>query len=381
MLSPKDILRYASTRYPSFLQSIVNDSVFFPLPIRFGRPSATENFDKLRREITALTKANLDCHIEWIEVNSRRWGKQRLPERVEFMNETSYLSTLGKTKEVSRFRENLMLTRERCPSLVSFIELRPLDVIEFADVWPGLLEVCCYFQRYPRPMLYARELPLTVDTKFIENHQTILTRLLYGVLPQETIVEANKFEERFGLRLDEPLIRLRILDESLKHVLQIPFTDFSIPLSCFHNLDWRDLQVVVSENKMTFLTLPSIVNGIGLWGAGNAAALFNEVRWLSNCHIFYWGDLDTQGLEILSRLRKSFPHTESLMMDAITLHQFQNICSTGTAVNNVPPSNLTASEMEAWLKIQVGNLRLEQERIPSDFICKTILETTSSKFT
>jgi hypothetical protein len=141
MLSPEDICRRALSRYPDFLRSIVNGSPFFPLPIRFGKPSATEDFEKLRSEITALTKANLGCHIEWTEVNSRRWGKQQLPERVEFADEATYLRALSKTKEVARFRENLALTREECPALIPFIEARPLDAVELA----GSCKVCSEF--------------------------------------------------------------------------------------------------------------------------------------------------------------------------------------------------------------------------------------------
>jgi hypothetical protein len=65
MIDPEDIRRRALTSYPDFLRSIVNDNAFFPLRIRFGKPSATEDFEKLRSEISALTKANLGCHIEW----------------------------------------------------------------------------------------------------------------------------------------------------------------------------------------------------------------------------------------------------------------------------------------------------------------------------
>jgi hypothetical protein len=372
MLSPEDIRRRALTCYADFLRSIVNGSIFFPLPIRFGKPSATEDFNKLRSEIAALTKANLGCHIEWTEVNSRRWGKQRLPARVEFMEEASYLRAVGKTKEVVHFRENLILTRERCPAVMPFVEARPLDAIEFADVWPGLLEVCCYFQANPRPNLYARELPLSVDTKFIESYQSILSRLLNVALSPGTIIEADRFEERFGIRFDEPLIRLRLLDESLISRLQVPFPDFAIPFSYFQRLNWKGLRVIVSENKMTFLTLPSMINGIGIWGAGNAAALLHGVNWLSNCHIFYWGDLDIQGLGILSRLRSAFPHTRSLMMDMETFNLFQNICVSGTPSNSLPPLNLTPSEISAWLAVQMQNLRLEQERLPTSFFLQKI---------
>jgi hypothetical protein len=374
MLNPEDIRRRALTCYADFLRSIVNGSVFFPLPIRFGKPSATEDFNKLRSEITALTKANLGCHIEWTEVNSRRWGKQRLPERVEFVDEVSYLRAIGKTKEVARFRENLALTRERCPAVMSLMEARPLDTVEFADIWQALLEVCCYFQSNPRPNLYARELPLSVDTKFIESYQPIISRLLNIVLSPETIIEADRFEARFGIRFDEPMIRLRLLDDSLNDVLQVPFPDLAIPFSYFRRLDWKELRVIISENKMTFLTLPPVTNGIGVWGAGNAAALLHDVGWLSNCHIFYWGDLDTQGLEILSRLRSAFPHTRSLMMDMDTFNRFQTLCVSGTPSNNPTPLNLTSSETSAWAALRSKNLRLEQERLPSSCFRQAIQE-------
>ena len=59
MLSPEDIRRRALAGYVDYLRSIVNGSLFFPLQVRFGKPSATEDFDKLRAEINALTKANL----------------------------------------------------------------------------------------------------------------------------------------------------------------------------------------------------------------------------------------------------------------------------------------------------------------------------------
>ena len=374
MLSPEDIRRRALTRYVDFLCSVINENPFFPLQVRFGKPSATEDFDKLRSEITALTKANLGCQIEWTEVNSRRWGKQRLPERVEFVDEASYIRVLNKTKEVARFRENLAITRKMCPSLMLFVKTRPLDAVEFADVWPSLLEVCCYFQSHPRPNLYARELPLSVDTKFIEQHQTILTRLLNAGLSPETIVDTDRFEERFGIRFDEPLIRLRILDDSLNHFLNVPFSDLAIPFRTFYKLNWQGLRVIVSENKMTFLTLPHVEKAVGIWGSGNAAALLHDVGWLSNCHILYWGDIDTQGLEILSRLRNVFPHTRSLMMDMSTLNRFQNLCVSGTPSNNPAPLNLTSSEISAWLAVQSQNLRLEQERLPTNQIYEAIME-------
>jgi hypothetical protein len=372
MLTPKDICRHAQARYADFLCSIVDEIAFFPLPVRFGKPSSTEDFSKLRREINALTEANLCCNIKWTEVNSRQWGKQRLPEHVEFVNEDSYLRTLGKSKEVARFRENLALTRKWCPLLISFFQERPLDVVKFADSWSGLLEVCCYFQRNPRPNLYARELPLSVDTKFVERHQTVLTRLLTIALSPDAVVEAERFEELFGLRFDEPQIRLRILDEQLCISLGIPFDDVSISLNQFRSLRWGGMRVLISENKMTFLTLPNVSGAVGIWGAGNAAALLHSVSWLANCDLFYWGDIDAQGFEILARLREVFPSVQSIMMDDVTMTHFRELCLPGVLSKSQVRQRLTSSEEKAYLLVCASNLRLEQERIPNQFATAAI---------
>jgi hypothetical protein len=372
MLAPDDIRRRAQMRYPDFLRSIVNGTTFFPLPVRFGIPSPTEDFNKLRREINALTEANLGCNIEWTEVNSRRWGKQRFPQRLEFGDETSYVRALGKAKEVARFRENLAITRERCPVLVAYLETRPSDIVEFADDWAGLLEVCCYLRLHPRPNLYARELPLSVDTKFVERHQTVLARLLSVALPTSAIVESERFEERFGLRYEQPQIRLRLLDESLRTTLGVPFGDVALPSEEFQNLGWNNLRVVVSENKMTFLTLPCMARTIGVWGAGNAAALLHSVSWLADCELFYWGDVDAHGFEILARLREAFPRTKSIMMDAATMIRFRDLCVAGVVSNAQIRPQLTSTEEKAHQLVRSSNLRLEQERIPNQFAAAAI---------
>jgi hypothetical protein len=379
MLAPEAIRRRAQSRYADYLRSLTDGTVFFPLPVRFGKPSPTEDFEKLRREINALTEANLGCQIEWVEINSRRWGKQRLPERVTFADENSYLRTLGKAKEAARFHENLALTRERCAALVPFLQERPLEVVEFAESWPGLLEVCCYLQLHPRPDLYARELPLSVDTKFFERHKSVLGRLLPLALPPTSIMESERFEERFGLRYDEPQIRFRLLDETLQSKLGIPFPDFALTLNVVRALRWRYLRVVIVENKMPFLTLPLSPNTIAIWGQGNAAALLHSVVWLRDCELFYWGDLDVQGLDILSRLRGAFPAVQSLMMDERTLKNCYALCHKGPPANVTLPPNLTESEKAAWDEIKTGNLRIEQERIPVADVCSAILKRVSGE--
>src|SRR5262249_42295755 len=91
MLRPDDIARLCQRKYPAFLKSVVTGDAFFPLEIRFGRPSTTEEWNTLRREITALAQANLGYRVKWDETNTRRWGRQKFPRRVWFEQEADYL--------------------------------------------------------------------------------------------------------------------------------------------------------------------------------------------------------------------------------------------------------------------------------------------------
>ncbi len=367
MLSPDDIARLCERRYPSFLASIVTGMPFFPLEIRFGRPATTNEWETLRREITALAGRNLGYRIEWAETNTRRWGRQRFPQRVWFENEADFLRALEKRDEVERFRANLALSRNQCPELEPWLGLNAARLVEFADVWPDLLNVCRYFISSPRPDLYARELPIAVDTKFVERHQGILRNLLDFLLPEHAETRFERFEQRFGLRFDEPLVRFRLLDPKLKSRTRLPVDDLATPLSQFRTLGWSHLSVLISENKMTFLTLPPLPNVLGVWGGGGAAELLTTVPWLTECRILYWGDVDVHGFHILSRLRTVFPAARSVMMNETVLERFSSFVVPARPATFEAVTGLTESEHRTYLRVQTENILLEQEKIPNSF--------------
>ena len=106
----------------------------------------------------------------------------------------------------------------------------------------------------------------------------------------------------------------------------------------------------------------------------NAAALLHSVSWLADCELFYWGDVDAQGFEILARLREAFPRTKSIMMDAATMTRFRDLCVAGVVSNAQIRPQLTSTEEKAHQLVRASNLRLEQERIPNQFAA-TAIET------
>ena len=364
MLSPDQIRDYCRRRYARFLRSLVAGEPFFPLDVPFGRPKPGDNHTKLSSEVKKLAEAEFGYRLEWTERKFRLLGEQKLPSRVWFEDEAGFLKILGKAREVESFRRNLELTRNECPALLDWLTAYPEKMAERADVWADLLKVCRFFQANPKPGLYARELPITVGTKFIEENEAVLDLLLHHLLSPDSETDWRSFEERYGLRFDEPLIRFRILDLALRDKLRLIADDISVPLSEARRFDWSGLWIVITENKMNFLTLPQLPNTLGIWGGGNAAQLLTTVSWLNNCRVLYWGDVDVHGFHIVSRLRSVFPHLTTTMMDLPTLNDCSKIIINAKAATYEETTCLTTAERQAYERVKADQKLLEQEKIP-----------------
>jgi hypothetical protein len=215
-----------------------------------------------------------------------------------------------------------------------------------------------------------------VDTKFIERHQVILRSLLDHLLPESARQEASHFETRFGLRFDELLIRMRFLDPDVRRRLYIPVEDLSVPLSQFQALKWITSELLIVENKMTFLTLPTRANALGIFGGGGAAELLASVHWCKECPLLYWGDLDVHGFHILSRLRRTFPQVRSVMMDDATLRRFRELCVSAKPSSYEEVDALTPAELTAYVQLRDERLLLEQEKLPPSYVREQLAGTS-----
>ena len=134
--------------------------------------------------------------------------------------------------------------------------------------------------------------------------------------------------------------------------------------------------VVIVENKVNLLTLPSIPRAIGLGGLGDGVVLLRYLSWLNHMQIVYWGDLDTEGFEILSSLLAIFPHVRSFLMDINTLSQLQHLAVPGTGRKPDVPPHLSEEEQRAYVYCRDENRRLEQERIPQNEVLSEVNRLT-----
>ena len=378
MISPAEVKDKALRHYTKFLEAHLAGEDFFPLELPFPKVKASDDYMAVKAGVqTLLLGAKATKSYGYSVVTEtrtmRRYGPQSLPSRIWIETETDFLKLTGKEVEFRRFKDAVRETRRDAPQLLGWIEAHPKEVLRHLDKWTDLLKVCRYFLEQPRPKLYVRELPIAVHSKFVEENRGILSKLLEHVLPPDAINESETtFEKRFHLRYKEALIRFRVLDERLLERYALPVRDLSTPVAQFASLNLSSHPFVITENEMTFLTLPMLPNSFGLFGKGFAVEALASVTWLEKCPILYWGDLDAHGFQILSQLRGYFPNVVSLMMDEVTLRTFGAFKVSGATSKVTALPNLTPEEARVFDLLVKNEVRLEQERISHDYAVREL---------
>lgn len=389
MITVTEITKKSENLYTEYLRSIVSGETFFPKTIRSDK-SVSNDFGEMRKELAEVIghskdNKNFGYTINYKLINTRKHGVQSLPEEISFQTETDYLKFLHKDKEAESFKNNAAFILTHYPVLNEWIKKFPLKVIENKENWIQLLDICTYFKQNSKPDLYIRELPVRVHTKFIEHNKGILLELLNAILPSDSINHeyptTKDFEKRFGLRFNQSRIRLRILDQDISEKYLSGITDIEVTEEEFNKLKIPCKKVFILENKtnysnlMNFLTLPHLENSIGIFGSGYKISDLKNAVWLANKEIYYWGDIDTHGMQILSQMRKYFPNTRSLMMDFETLNTFKEEWGRGEPINVTDLPNLSSEERELFEFIKADNIntiRLEQEKINQTYVIKNI---------
>lgn len=375
MITAAEIKKKAERKYQDYLRRIVACEPFESIVILCDKkPSSTmADYEKELKDICSLSKEvkGYGYTIEWKKVNSKTLGLQDFPDKVLFDSSENFERFLHKTNEVMCFRHNVSTILAAFPTLRSWIEKYPMKVVENSDLWVDLLKVVTYFAENPHPNLYIRELPIEVHTKFIERNKSIIRELLDVVIAPYVCEDEKDFEKRFNLKYSEPIVRMRMLDKDITSSYFNGVSDLSIPVSQFCRLQLPVSKVFVVENLVNFLTFPQISNAVVVWGKGYAVSTIKDSLMLKSASLYYWGDIDAQGFEILSQFRGYFPQTQSLLMDKKTFDTYFE-GDLGTPSNISVELTLTEEEKTLYKYIKENNHRLEQEKIPQSLVVKAI---------
>lgn len=244
-------------------------------------------------------------------------------------------------------------------------------MLQVSDVYRDLFDILDFFVRHPRPDCFARELPIAVSTKLIENHPRLLAEWLDGVLPSEAIdfrFGYDAFAPRYGLRYARPHYLFRILDPQLQEKLELPFDELSLPSESLSQFDLTGKRILIIENKVSLLSFPRLTGAVALGGLGNGVTELSSIKWLLRNDVFYWGDLDADGFCILDRLREHVPGVTSVMMNPHSVERFSDLITQGNGARARDTPNLTESERESYLRLCAMNGRIEQEHLPIEAV-------------
>ncbi|MDX8399992.1 MAG: DUF2220 family protein [Gallionellaceae bacterium] len=376
MISPQDIRAKALRHWSSYSyhRQRLTGAPWQELEITFGKPGGREllhDFANIRKVLLALQAAakplqGFGYQIEFEAVFHRQLGEQQLPSRIYFSTESDFLRFIGKQREAAKFQQLAQQSLVYHPILAELLHEKPRLLLDNLEVWDKLLDVAGWFIAHPRPAIFIRQIDLAgIDSKFIEQHKSQLTALLDVLLPH-TAIESNAktFERRYGLRFDQHLIRFRLLDPS---IAPAGLCDLTLPLLDFCRLKLPLDYVFITENKVNGLAFPNFPASMVIFMLGYGLGSLAEANWLKDKRIIYWGDLDSHGFEMLSRLREKFPQVESMLMDGITLEQNRTLCGAEESPVKEIPLYLSDAEQTTFnslLATDGSNLRLEQERIP-----------------
>lgn len=134
--------------------------------------------------------------------------------------------------------------------------------------------------------------------------------------------------------------------------------------------------VVISENKDTAIHFPPLTGGIAVEGDGFGGKTAAAFPWLTHAlRLYYWGDIDAHGYEILNGWRADGVPVTSMLMDRATYDTYEPY-GTNTDKRNQPlgPTDpkplphLTREERAVYELIvsdrHTRHRRVEQERIP-----------------
>jgi hypothetical protein len=376
---PKDLAEQVLRLWDKgrILVAKVTGEPLFPLSLRLRRPEAAAysgSFEDVRKWIRTLedgsrTKRGFGYDVEWSDVNHRQLGRNRIPRAVTLPTEADALKLIGRENEFLRFEQLLKTTTNSFPDLLGWLARKPLMALDHAADWARVLSVLGWFKEHPQSSLYLRQLDIEgVDTKFIETRKPLLTELLDIVLrrvgdPQDRIL-AQTFEQSYGLRSRPPIIRFRVLDESLAIGSLL---DIATPAAQFASLRIPAKRVFITENEVNGLAFPSVAESIVVFGLGYGLDLLSQALWMRECDIHYWGDLDTHGFAMLDKLRAAFPAARSLLMDRETLLEHRALWGREVVPFRGALTRLKPGEREIFDALTQNlfgqGIRLEQERI------------------
>lgn len=295
-------------------------------------------------------------------------GMQRIPSHVTIPSLDAAASVCGSEAkaQIACARERaMMIVREfpECGFDAVVQVLRKSKGMDSAD-FELVMRAARWFSEHEVSGLTARQVPLEgFHAKWLDGqgHRSMI-KLLVGT-------------ESLGLSTRPAQVEFAYLDPSYLSTGSRRYDAWVIGDNW--SLPYAPTNVIIVENKDTYLGFPALDGGICVFGAGNAGiANVPKLPWIALVdQLFYWGDMDAAGLEILDAYREAGLNVASVLMDIDAYGRFERYGTSLSAGKELLEdhaalrlANLTPKERELYDLLTSSKCstsrRIEQERIP-----------------
>jgi hypothetical protein len=302
-----------------------------------------------------------------------------VPQRLHIRSRKEFCTILGKSENVIKdVQAKFVLFDEetRCELKKNGFNLLPLRNLSDSAL-KSLAVVLPQLKQGTGNGAYYRAYPLQgVDTKFLERHFKILCYLLNGLHS----IKLKKFEDLCKwlgcvvLPKDSSMIRIRTLSPRDDFIGR--YHTLALPLDGFIRNPIKTENLIIVENRASFYALPPLPDCIAVEGKGCCLPAL-DAKWIGDRafvkNVFYWGDIDVEGLIILAGARDKRPDIEirSVLMDEETLNAHnKNVVCVKNRTDSSMPTALTENEQCLYRALldAFPRCRLEQERLRQDYV-------------
>lgn len=342
----------------------------WPLEVPLGLPTeqaALRQVDGVRAWVSAWQGWQGVGTLSWCERRWKAFGVQRLPEKLALRGPEDVAMWIGESARWERAQSRYLALIARWPVLAQQLP-RYFDVLaDYSDAdYQRLAEMLDWITSHPNSNLYPRQLPVSgLDSKWLDGRKRLLTDLVAAI--QEDSSSEVDFYQRCGLKAPPLLVRMRVLDQSLRaHVGGVG--DITAPVDDLVGISWPVSHVFIVENLQTGLAMSDMPGAVVFMRLGYNVDVLARLPWLARARCIYWGDLDTHGFAILHRARSYIPELQSVLMDEETLLRHKALWVDEAAQHSAAELTLlTKDEQQLYRDLKQQrwgqNVRLEQERI------------------
>lgn len=338
------------------------------------------------------------CEVIWQQRNFRSLAEQDVPTHLSIQDVSSIASLLGSDEErqlqnwLSKIRyiieslslqsHSLQLNAHQSSSyernwqhqlfqaLIDHLET--LDSFEKGDL-DLLIRLLPQLQKGMGRGSYLRALPVTfVDTKFIEKNIRIIESVVAALIDRN-VADAGLMGWLDCKEKPKDWLLVKPLCEETKSLLGgLPLLRLSS--DTLQNFELPARNILVIENEQSCLALSNVPHTIAVSGGGKNVS-WMKAGWLADKNVGYWGDIDSEGLAILSDARSKLSGIIPLMMDELTVRNFAERMVPEPDSVSKDPVALTKTELALFKVLrsdQYADKRLEQERLPMEYVAQNI---------